>query len=97
MIGLSFWVRFDGEITEWVDKLHIQQFYTGLYILIVCSFVLMGTGFLSCIGTFSENIRLLAVVRTRLFSSYNHSTCNKNLTKQDCSVFMCLKTMNKTM
>lgn len=61
VIGLCFWLRFDDDIQDWVDHLQIQRFYIGLYILIISAFLLMATGFLSCMGTFSKNRRLIAI------------------------------------
>ncbi|CAH1393096.1 unnamed protein product [Nezara viridula] len=61
LIGICFWVRFDPEITDWIEKLEVKQFYTGLYILIVCALAHIASGVISCMGTFSENKRLLAV------------------------------------
>lgn len=61
VIGLCFWLRFNDDIEEWVEQLSVQRFYIGLYILIVSCLIVMATGFLSCIATFSKNRRLIAI------------------------------------
>uniref|UniRef100_A0A0A9VZ36 Tetraspanin n=1 Tax=Lygus hesperus TaxID=30085 RepID=A0A0A9VZ36_LYGHE len=70
VIALCFWLRFDDSIQQWVDRLEIQSFYIGLYILIISSAILFITGFISCFATISESLVLLLaniVVQLLLF------------------------------
>jgi len=61
VIVLCFWIRLDSDIKDWVDKLNLQALYVGIYILIVTSFLVMASGFLSCMATFSESVLLLTI------------------------------------
>lgn len=62
IFGLCLWLRFEPGIQEWVEDLHIEDFYIGLYILIVGSIIVMVVAFLGCLSALQENtVTLLAV------------------------------------
>lgn len=55
VIGLCFWLRFQGGIQEWLDILHATDFYIGIYILIIASLVVIIVSFLGCLSALQEN------------------------------------------
>ncbi|XP_073998841.1 tetraspanin-2A-like [Rhodnius prolixus] len=61
VIGLCLWLRFDPDVSNWVDILEIRSFYIGLYILIVSSILISASGFLSCAATLTANQFLLII------------------------------------
>ncbi|XP_011298165.1 CD81 antigen [Fopius arisanus] len=61
MFGVSVWMRADPGFQEWVEFLEIDEFYIGLYILIVASIIVMVVAFFGCAAALMENINALYI------------------------------------
>jgi hypothetical protein len=48
---------------EWVEKLQLEEYYTGIYILIAAGALVIIVSFLGCVSAFMENRTLLNIVR----------------------------------
>lgn len=55
LFGLSVWVRAEPGFSEWVNILKIQEYYIGIYVLIVTGIIVMVTSFLGCLSALVEN------------------------------------------
>lgn len=63
---LCLWLRFEPGLEEWIEKLELYDFYTGLYILIIAGLVMMVVSFIGCISALQENtVALLTYVGTQ--------------------------------
>ncbi|XP_063978804.1 tetraspanin-2A [Diachasmimorpha longicaudata] len=56
MFGVSVWMRADPGFQEWVEFLEMQEFYIGLYILIIASILVMVVAFFGCAVVLMEHI-----------------------------------------
>nr|CAD7392098.1 unnamed protein product [Timema cristinae] len=54
LFGLSLWLKFEPGLQDWFDKLSLQAVYTGVYILIVVSALVMIVSFVGCCGALME-------------------------------------------
>lgn len=62
MFGLAIWLRVEPGFQEWVEFLDIQDFYIGIYILIVASIFVMIIAFYGSAAALSDNALLLYIV-----------------------------------
>lgn len=62
MFGLTVWIRSEPGFEEWVQLLGIYSFYTGIYILIASSIIVMIVAFLGCGSALMENVSGLYLV-----------------------------------
>lgn len=62
VFALCVWIRFDGETSDWIDKLQISGFYIGLYILMLSSLIVMIIAILGCVSSLTENVLFLLAV-----------------------------------
>lgn len=62
MFGLTVWIRSEPGFEEWVSLLGIYSFYTGIYILIASSIIVMIVAFLGCGSALMENVSGLYLV-----------------------------------
>ncbi|KAF5270884.1 hypothetical protein FQR65_LT05401 [Abscondita terminalis] len=59
IFALSLWLRFEPGLEEWIEKLELYGFYTGLYILILAGLLMMIVSFLGCLSVVNEHRVLL--------------------------------------
>jgi len=57
---LAFWFRFEGQVRTWVGDLGMNQYWTGLYILMAASSVIILISICGCTGALTANSCLLA-------------------------------------
>jgi hypothetical protein len=61
---------------EWVEKLELDAYYTGIYILIAAGVLIIIVSFLGCVSAFMEDRMILAIVRNYVAICYaDASTC----------------------
>lgn len=69
IFGLCLWLRFEEGIQEWLQKLDSEQFYIGVYVLIVASVIVMIVSFLGCISALQESsFALLLYIGSQVLS-----------------------------
>ncbi|ODM99148.1 23 kDa integral membrane protein [Orchesella cincta] len=56
---LSVWMRFEGEVRVWISELGMYQYWTGLYILMAASIIIVLISICGCGGTLTANPALL--------------------------------------
>ena len=65
MFGLSIWLRVEPGFQEWVDYLDMDEYYIGIYILIIASAAVMMIAFIGCGAALMEYTVALLVVSKR--------------------------------
>lgn len=82
VFGLSVYMRAEEGFQEWVDYLEMQEYYIGLYILIIMSIFVMAVSFVSCVVTRNEFTLGLYAVRWSkqkptfiIFQIFNKNIC----------------------
>jgi len=55
MFAISMWLKTDSGLSEWISWLEAEDFYIGIYILIVASMVTILSSFLGCAVSYLEN------------------------------------------
>jgi hypothetical protein len=55
---------------EWVEKLELHEYYTGIYILIAAAVLIIIVSFLGCVSAFMEDRTILAIVRDYIIIYY---------------------------
>jgi len=60
VFALAFWFRFEGEVRTWVNDLGMNQYWTGLYILMAASALIVFISICGCTGALTANSCLLA-------------------------------------
>lgn len=69
IFALCLWLRFEEGIQEWLQKLDSEQFYIGVYVLIVASLIVMIVSFIGCISALQEStMALLVYIGTQVLS-----------------------------
>jgi len=58
---LAVWMRFEGDVRVWISELGMYQYWTGLYILMAASIVIVLISICGCGGTLTANPGLLGV------------------------------------
>ena len=76
MFGLSLWLRVEPGFQEWVDFLHIGEFYIGIDILIVAAVLVIIISFFGCASALMENQLALLVVSILLYTISRVYTCS---------------------
>lgn len=61
IFALALWLRMDEGIRDWLDILDSNQFYNGVYVLIVAAIIIMIVSFLGCLSALQENEKSLLV------------------------------------
>lgn len=61
IFALTLWIRFEPGLEEWIQKLELEQFYSGVYILLVGAILMMIISFVGCISSLQENQTALLV------------------------------------
>jgi hypothetical protein len=59
---------------EWVQKLEIYEYYTGIYILIAAGLLIMMVSFIGCVTAFMESRMLIIIVRDYVAIRYNDAS-----------------------
>lgn len=72
MIGVSIfalclWIRFEPNMGDWLEKLNATQIYSGIYVLIIGSVIVMVVAFIGCMSALQESALLLLVVSPSIF------------------------------
>ena len=62
MFGLSIWLRVEPGFQEWVDYLDMDEYYIGLYLMILTSTIIMIIAFVGCGAALTEFIYALYAV-----------------------------------
>ncbi|KAF5297985.1 hypothetical protein FQA39_LY11860 [Lamprigera yunnana] len=66
IFALSLWLRFEPGLEEWVVRLELENFYIGLYILIVAGIIIMLVSFVGCVSSLQESkFALLTYIGTQ--------------------------------
>ncbi|KAH0811487.1 hypothetical protein GEV33_011304 [Tenebrio molitor] len=61
IFALCLWLRFEPGIGEFLEKLDAEEFYIGVYVLIVASIIIMIVAFIGCISALQESSIVLLV------------------------------------
>ncbi|XP_076274659.1 tetraspanin 2A [Rhynchophorus ferrugineus] len=61
VFALCLWLRFETGYQEILSLLSATQFYSGIYVLLTASIVIMLVAFLGCLSTLQENSSILLV------------------------------------
>lgn len=61
MFGLSVWLKAEPGFQEWVDMLKIDDYYSGVYVLIIASVIVMIISFVGCCSALMESTSLLLI------------------------------------
>jgi len=61
IFALCLWLRFEPGLEEWIEKLDIEEFYIGIYILLVASIIIMVVSFIGCISALQESSAALFI------------------------------------
>lgn len=62
---LGLWARYEWDFKHFIYELHLEAFWTGIYILVVTSGIVMVISFVGCCGAIMENPMLLGIVILR--------------------------------
>lgn len=57
--GMCIWMRKDPGMEDWVTRLDLWSFYSGVYVVLVASLLVLVTTFLGCCSALTENQRTL--------------------------------------
>jgi len=74
IFGLAVYLRAEPGFAEWVEKLEMYDYYTGLYILIAAGIVIIIVSFVGCVSAFMENRMMLTIVRDYIAISYTDTS-----------------------
>lgn len=66
MFGFAIWLRLEPGFQEWIEWLEIEEFYIGIYILIVAAIFVMIVAFVGCAAALMEHVTALYVVSHRI-------------------------------
>lgn len=69
IFALCLWLRFEPGLEDWIDKLELKIYYTGVYILIIGSIVVMIVAFIGCVSALQENRSTMLLV-SAIFEPY---------------------------
>lgn len=61
IFALGLWARYEWDFKHFIYELHLEAFWTGIYILIVTSGIVMVISFFGCCGAIMENPTLLGI------------------------------------
>ncbi|XP_067000765.1 tetraspanin-2A [Anabrus simplex] len=61
LFGLAMWMKLEPGFADWIERLDIEEFYAGIYVLICGAVIIMIVSFVGCWSSLMENTRLLAV------------------------------------
>jgi hypothetical protein len=53
----------ESGVGEWVEKLELEEYYMGIYILIAAGVLTIIVSFLGCVSACMEDRKILAIVR----------------------------------
>jgi hypothetical protein len=56
-------MRLEPGFADWVEKLELYDYYTGIYILIAAGIIVIIVSFVGCVSAFMENRMMLTIVR----------------------------------
>ncbi|XP_046395278.1 tetraspanin-2A [Ischnura elegans] len=59
VFALCIWLRTEPNFSEWMEKLDVEEFYIGIYVLMLASIIVMGVSFLGCCSAVMERHSLL--------------------------------------
>lgn len=55
IFALCIWLRTEPNFAEWMERLEVEQYYIGIYVLLAASIIVMGVSFLGCCSALMEN------------------------------------------
>ncbi|XP_077291816.1 tetraspanin 2A [Arctopsyche grandis] len=61
IFGLAIWIRAEPGFNEWIIILKIQEYYIGIYILLISSVLIMIVSFVGCGAALMENTAFLTL------------------------------------
>jgi len=61
IFGLAMYMRLEPGFADWVEKLELYEYYTGIYILIAAGIVVIIVSFVGCVSAFMENRMMLTI------------------------------------
>lgn len=67
-------MRLEPGFADWVDKLEMHAYYTGVYILIALGLIVIIVSFAGCVSAFMENRMMLTIVRDYVAIRYTDSS-----------------------
>lgn len=59
LFGICIWMRKDPGMEDWVTRLDLWEFYSGVYVLLTASVLVLVTTFVGCCSALTENQRAL--------------------------------------
>jgi hypothetical protein len=59
---------------EWVEKLQLQEYYTGIYVLIAAGIIVLIVSFIGCASAFMESRMMLIIVRDYVAIRYTDAS-----------------------
>ncbi|KAJ8953321.1 hypothetical protein NQ318_012115 [Aromia moschata] len=66
IFALCLWLRFEPGIQEWLQRLDAEQFYIGVYVLIIAAVVIMIVSFIGCASALQESSLALLILTHEL-------------------------------
>ncbi|XP_023716924.1 tetraspanin-2A [Cryptotermes secundus] len=61
IFGLALWMSLESGVGEWMEKLELSEYYTGIYVLIAAGVILIIVSFLGCVSAFMEDRTILVI------------------------------------
>lgn len=61
IFALALWMNLESGFGEWVEKLEIEEYYTGIYILIAAGVIIIIASFAGCVSAFMEDRVILTI------------------------------------
>ena len=74
ILGLALWMNLEPGFGEWVEKLQLQDYYMGLYILIAVGVLVIIVSFVGCVSAFMESRTILTLVRDYVAICYTDAS-----------------------
>ena len=68
---LGVWIRCDWDFKHIIHQLEMYQFWTGAYVLIAASVIVMVLSAFGCCGAITENPALLGLVLNILYYTFS--------------------------
>ncbi|KAK3915354.1 Tetraspanin-2A [Frankliniella fusca] len=59
LFGMCIWMRKDPGMEDWVTRLDLWEFYSGVYVLLAASVIVLVTTFVGCCSALTENQQAL--------------------------------------
>ena len=74
IFGLAMYMALEPGFAEWVERLQLQAYYTGIYILIAVGVLVTIVSFVGCVSAFMESRMMLLIVRDYVAIRYTDAS-----------------------